>query len=763
MKVFREILQICPRILNQDFIAPPSEEELVTFIQELSYSGKFDMLSAIHTNQMHQPWRTTTIINRCISGKTTRLDRPGNHKLKSYGYGALVPDDMINQAIKDSKAYKTYYDFAIGKATPKKARKYNKVASPTRKLSPVLEEEPTKAPPKGDRGKYIELLFDATLLEAAQVLYESQYKKTGTNEGTGTKPRVPDVPKYLSESKNESWGDSGNDKSNDDHSDEVTKDDVKSDANEDKEASDSEKIDFDDDENLNDVNVRSKVTEHEEVGKGDAEMIDTTHERCSKEKSYEQVIKDAHMTLTYSYKTKGSKQSFSVSSNFASKFLNLDNVLPVIDEVAYLMNVKTPHEELSNQAPPILSVPMTAIPKTSTVHATIKSVTEIIKDEVKSQLPQILPKENSDFAILVIQSTINESLENVVLAKSYSQPQSTYEDTTYLTEFDLKMSMLDKLEKSKSYQAAKQHKDLYDALVKSYQLEKDLFDSYGKAYSLKRDRKDKDKDEDPSADQTKGSKSQTKSSGKSAQAEEPVFETADTEMPQDQGDDLGNTEDQPNVNEASKHDWWKKPERPLTPDQCYKAVTDKLDWTNPEGHEYPFDLSKPLPLIKDQCHQVVPANYFFNNDLEYLKGRSLRSKYTTSTTKTKAANYDIIDGISHSGLKRQSFYGFASNRKSKHDVFSTTRIIAVTHVKVVKKYDYGPLSSIRRVLHDIASILEMDYLPKRRLRKLDTKRCHIMIKAIDQQLFERRLMRNLEKFIGGRGYENDFRLLERII
>ncbi|GJZ53169.1 hypothetical protein Tco_0608054, partial [Tanacetum coccineum] len=34
-------------------------------------------------------------------------------------------------------------------------------------------------------------------------------------------------------------------------------------------------------------------------------------------------------------------------------------------------------------------------------------------------------------------------------------------------------------------------------------------------------------------------------------------------------------------------------------EECYKAVTDKLYWTNPEGHEYPFDLSKPLPLIEE--------------------------------------------------------------------------------------------------------------------------------------------------------------------
>ncbi|GKA24546.1 hypothetical protein Tco_0710579 [Tanacetum coccineum] len=36
-----------------------------------------------------------------------------------------------------------------------------------------------------------------------------------------------------------------------------------------------------------------------------------------------------------------------------------------------------------------------------------------------------------------------------------------------------------------------------------------------------------------------------------------------------------------------------------------------------------------------------------------------------------------------------------------------------------------------------------------------------MIKTIDQQLFERRLMRNLEKFVEGREYGNDFRCLNR--
>ncbi|GKC50484.1 hypothetical protein Tco_1073229 [Tanacetum coccineum] len=53
-----------------------SKEELLSFIKELGYSGKCNMLSAINTDQMHQPWRTfAAIINMCIPGKTTGLDR----------------------------------------------------------------------------------------------------------------------------------------------------------------------------------------------------------------------------------------------------------------------------------------------------------------------------------------------------------------------------------------------------------------------------------------------------------------------------------------------------------------------------------------------------------------------------------------------------------------------------------------------------------------------------------------------------------------
>ncbi|GJX89949.1 hypothetical protein Tco_0343275 [Tanacetum coccineum] len=55
-------------------------------------------------------------------------------------------------------------------------------------------------------------------------------------------------------------------------------------------------------------------------------------------------------------------------------------------------------------------------------------------------------------------------------------------------------------------------------------------------------------------------------------------------------------------------------------EQCHKAFSEKLDWENPEGGDYPFDLTKPLPLVMSRNRQKVHVDYFFNNDLKYLQG-----------------------------------------------------------------------------------------------------------------------------------------------
>nr|GFA44535.1 hypothetical protein [Tanacetum cinerariifolium] len=59
--------------------------------------------------------------------------------------------------------------------------------------------------------------------------------------------------------------------------------------------------------------------------------------------------------------------------------------------------------------------------------------------------------------------------------------------------------------------------------------------------------------------------------------------------------------------------------------------------------------------------------------------------------------------------------------------------------------------------------IRMQYLPQLIWRKSDKDRAAAMIEAIDKRLKTRRIMRSLERFVGGRLYERDFRMLQRTI
>ncbi|GJS21317.1 hypothetical protein Tco_0449949 [Tanacetum coccineum] len=177
-------------------------------------------------------------------------------------------------------------------------------------------------------------------------------------------------------------------------------------------------------------------------------------------------------------------------------------------------------------------------------------------------------------------------------------------------------------------------------------------------------------------------------------------------------------------------------------EECYKALSEKLDWENPEGGDYPFDLSKPLPLITRGNRQRVPFEFFINNDLKYLQGGVSTMTYTTSTTKSKAAKYDLpgiedmvpniwspvkvaydryaLWGISHWREQRKSFYAYARGIQSRGDVYSTKRILAVTHVKVMRKHGYGYLEEIvvRRADNVLYRFKEGDF-PRLRINDIE--------------------------------------------
>ncbi|GKG10993.1 hypothetical protein Tco_0342393, partial [Tanacetum coccineum] len=77
------------------------------------------------------------------------------------------------------------------------------------------------------------------------------------------------------------------------------------------------------------------------------------------------------------------------------------------------------------------------------------------------------------------------------------------------------------------------------------------------------------------------------------------------------------------------------------------------------------------------------------------------------------------------------------------------------------KFSNGTLTRLLSSLEDITKNIDIEYLPKRRWSTLEKKRAHFMIKDINKMLKERRMMRILEKFVSGRLYGTDLRLLQR--
>ncbi|GKE40401.1 hypothetical protein Tco_1463806 [Tanacetum coccineum] len=146
------------------------------------------------------------------------------------------------------------------------------------------------------------------------------------------------------------------------------------------------------------------------------------------------------------------------------------------------------------------------------------------------------------------------------------------------------------------------------------------------------------------------------------------------------------------------------------------VTSEKLDWENLEGGDYSFDLTKPLPLVMSGNRQKVLVDYFLNNDLKYLQGGVSTMTYTTSITKIKAAQYDLLGiedmvpniwvpvkvaydkhalwGISYWREQRKTFYTYARGLQSRHDVYSIKHILVVTLVEVIRKHGYEYLQDI---------------------------------------------------------------------
>nr|GEY81119.1 hypothetical protein [Tanacetum cinerariifolium] len=521
-----------------------------------------------------------------------------------------------------------------------------------------------------------------------------------------------------------------------------------------------------------DVNAELKDAEPVNQDKGDEEMthaknVNVKHDEVSQEVAGDQVKDDAQETVTASPATQKTKDLIQIS--------NLEK------EVRELKNVD----------------------HSSALCATIKfEFLTAIKEYIGTSLDDALYKQ-------VKPQNSAEDIRKVKMEHATIQQETKYtitsSDTAELQEFNQKRCLFETMTKTKSFNKNAKHKARYHALIESIFEDEDAIDKGVADKSKKRKpddadsptrpdqrlkRKKTDKETKPSKKSksivtSKGAtKSQPKSIGKSAQAEETLFEDGDTQVPQNHREDTDNTDEPPVVNVNPK-DWFKKPERPPTLDpewnecktvdnkptqkwlndlakakkpsktlndlmstlidfsafvmnhlqisdltqdilvrpaynilkgtcrsyikleynmeECYKALTDQLDWNNPEGDRYPFDLSKPNRLFnlkgEDIVHLAAALCMFTRHsviqkrmkDLQ-LGVESYQKKLNISTPRTREEDFFQRAPYTTVSDPQGVIYEDKLNRKR------------LMRSDELYKFNDGTLQSVRDTLHDMLPI-----------------------------------------------------------
>nr|GEY97395.1 hypothetical protein [Tanacetum cinerariifolium] len=865
-----EMLYICPSIPGQAFAELPFEEEILEFIWFLGHGATIRTLTDININKLYQPWKSfAAIINKCLTGKSScydslRLSQAQILHQNTQQYGAMLPIELTNDEIRNTKAYKEYYACATGEAAPKPkaSTRRNISGSDTSTTATTATTTPTTI-----------VVVTLRLIAAAKGKQPAKAKNTDAQE----KDRDDDKGDERDESDNGEKDDAedkdGDERDDDDDDLEIAKTNAQDDAerggDDDEESESDKKSDGEEtrkEESFDPILRTPKDSEDNGNDEEDQGLKDGDEERLNEEEEADELYRD--------------QESSPMSSQFVTSMLNptsdaeMDLKKILIEKMEGNKSIQRSDEQ-RNLYKALEDGPSAGSDRGSKRRRECRSTTGSKSRQVSAS--------ESAFVEEPVQ-TISQMDEPL-----YPVFETGADDQTIVQ--------------------SSQHPEWFSQPKKPLTPDRD----WNKTLPC-----------------VQGS-TQTwiGELAKQADSRSTFNELLDT--PLDLSNFIMNRLRVDTLTlkllvgptfELMKGSCTSLIELEYHLEEVYKATTDQLDWVNPKGQQYPHNLLQPFSLIPDnRGRRVIPFAHFINNDLEYLRGGAFSRKYTTSITKTKAADYrnikwikDLVPrsmwihepinynkhalwGVSYWGRKRQQFYGFAVNREFALDVYSKRRIIVVTDLKIVEWHSYkhldwiavrrdddklykfkegdfkrlrlqdiedtllllvqGKLSNLtveerfafnvslrmftrsiviqRRVedlqmgvesyqkrlnltkpdtyrsdlkrkeaytaysnprgfiyqnkdkknrlmridelhkfsdktLNDVLNALDdrlkgirMQYLPQTIWRKGDKDKVAAMIQAIDKMLKTRRIMRSLERFVGGTLYEGDFRMLQRTI
>nr|GEV12907.1 hypothetical protein [Tanacetum cinerariifolium] len=242
-------------------------------------------------------------------------------------------------------------------------------------------------------------------------------------------------------------------------------------------------------------------------------------------------------------------------------------------------------------------------------------------------------------------------------------------------------------------------------------------------------------------------------------------------------------------------------------EECHKLLTDSVG-----DSILRHNVSKPLPLGGPPSQVTIQSDFFFNKDLEYLRYGSKRSRPALSISKMKVAYYPDV------GLEQMVPDQIWIEEECKYDIAAIAvrthmRILSVVRIEVFSMYGYDYMKKIvlRRADLNEHVIAERDFkavkfqyrygvqmimrfneihkfidgtlqqidealdyrvkefritrmnpgLNMRFWTRKDVDRSKEFMFAIQKWLKTRRIVRNLESFVGGRVRDGDYRLLKR--
>ncbi|GJT94322.1 hypothetical protein Tco_1083167 [Tanacetum coccineum] len=732
LETFRDMLQICLNLPGQKFKDPPFEEEILAFIRELGYPRDIKSLSDVKVDTLYQPWRTFgTIINKCLSGKATGLDQLRlsraqiiwgmyNQKKVDYvyllwedlvyqienkvskknkdirnkvdwhmanddpilttmrfipkheavqKYGAILPNTLTNQAMKESDTYKTYHDFATRNVIPKP--KY--VRRSTREKT---DQAPTASP-----GKRLNAI--------AKISWKSS-DKDDDDEVSISKDDDDNADNEDDDGQDDDYEQTELDNDGDDfiHSKFSTHDKEERQDEEDKEKEGSDlrvqtpsHFESTNDEVSQGDNVEGEELDEEETNKEeeanelyrdvninlerrDTEMTDALQTNVQGT----QVIEDTHVIIT-AVTLEVQQKSSSVSSGFISNMLNpnpdtgIDSILNLNTESTSLVdvpvttNVEMPPSSFEDRVKAleddflefkqtnIFSEAISSIPSivdkylANKMNKAVKAAIQLQSDRLREEAHA----ENEDFI-----NKIDENIKKII--KEQVKAQTSHAVAANLSELELKKILIDKMESNQSIHRSVQQKTLYKALVDAYETDKVILDTYGDTVTFKICRDDQDEDEEPSAKSNRGSK--RRRDGKEPESTSaPKEKTSKSTGKSKEGSkshqkSTGFTEDQ-HVDETTQHpDWFQKTSKPPTPNR---------DWntTLPAKHGPVQPWISTLAQNEDTRESF---NVLIDTPLDFLAFMLNRLKVDTLTPELLAGpTFELMKGLCKSLVELKYF------------------------------------------------------------------------------------------------------------